>query len=61
MFPEVTLVTATREDIQRMADWLNDPEVNAVWYGVGEDGKPLHTSYTPEAVLAGGESEWDRL
>ena len=61
MFPAVTLVTPTRDDIQRMADWLSDTEVNAVWYGVGEDGKPLHTSYLPEAVLAGGESEWDHV
>jgi RimJ/RimL family protein N-acetyltransferase len=61
MFPEVTLVTPTRDDVQRMADWLNDPDVNAVWYGVGDDGKPLHTSYLPETVLAGGEPEWDQV
>ena len=61
MFPAVTLVTPTRDDIQRMADWLSDTEVNTVWYGVGEDGKPLHTGYTPEAVLAGGEPEWDQV
>ena len=61
MFPEVTLATPTREDIQRMSDWLNDPEVNAVWYGVGDDGKPLHTTYTPEAILAGGSEEWDHV
>ena len=61
MFPAVTLVTPTRDDIQRMADWLSDTEVNTVWYGVGEDGKPLHTSYLPEAVLACGESEWDHV
>ena len=60
MVPEVTLATPTREDIQRMADWLDDPEVNAVWYGVGDDGKALHTSYTPEAILAGGSEEWDQ-
>ena len=60
MFPEVTLVTPTRQDIQRMADWLDDSEVNAVWYGVGDDGKALHTSYTPEAILAGGSEEWDQ-
>jgi RimJ/RimL family protein N-acetyltransferase len=60
MFPEVTLVTPTREDIQRMADWLDDSEVNAVWYGVGDDGKALHTSYTPEVILAGGSEEWDQ-
>ena len=40
MFPEVTLTTPTREDIQRMADWLNDSDVNSVWYGLGDDGNP---------------------
>jgi RimJ/RimL family protein N-acetyltransferase len=59
MFPEVTLATPTRVDIQRMAEWLNDPDVNAVWYGVGDDGKALHTSYVPDVVLAGGSDEWD--
>jgi RimJ/RimL family protein N-acetyltransferase len=61
MFPDITLITPTREDIQRMAEWLNDPDVNAVWYGVGDDGKPLHTSYIPEAVLAGSSDEWNHV
>ena len=61
MFPEVTLTTPTREDIQRMADWLNDSEVNSVWYGVGDDGKPLHTGYTPDAVIAGSSDDWDQV
>ena len=61
MFPEVTLAVPTREDIQRMAEWLSDPEVSSVWYGVGDDGKPLHTSYSPEALAAGGQAEWDHV
>jgi hypothetical protein len=61
MFPEVTLVTPTREDIQRMAGWLSDPDVSTVWYGVGDDGKPLHTTYIPETLLAGGDAEWDQV
>lgn len=61
MFPEVTLVTPTREDIQRLSEWLIDPEVNAVWFGVGDDGKPLHATYSPEAILAGGAGEWDHV
>lgn len=35
MFPEVTLTETTREDVGRMAEWLNDAEVNAMWYGLG--------------------------
>jgi RimJ/RimL family protein N-acetyltransferase len=61
MFPEVTLAAPTREDVQRVAEWLSDPEVNAVWYGVGDDGKPLHTSYNPEALAAGGQDDWDHV
>ena len=59
MFPEVTLVAPTREDVQRMSEWLNDPEVNAVWYGVGDDGKPLHTSYSPDDLMTRGQDDWD--
>ena len=61
MFPEITLATPTREDVRRMAEWLNDPEVSTVWYGVGDDGRPLHTTYITEAILAGGPTEWDHV
>ena len=61
MFPEVALTTPTREDVERLGEWLKDPEVNAVWFGVDDDGKPLHATYTPEAVLAGGADEWDHV
>ena len=50
MFPEVTLVAPTREDVQRLSDWLDDPDVNAVWFGVDDDGKPLHATYAPETI-----------
>ena len=61
MFPEVTLVTPTREDVQRISDWLDDSEVNEVWFGIGENGKPLHATYEPAAILAGGTEEWDHI
>ena len=61
MFPEVTLVTPTREDVRRLSEWLIDLEVSAVWFGVGDDGKPLHATYSPEAILAGGSKEWDNV
>ena len=61
MFPEVTLVTPTREDVRRLSEWLNDTEVSDVWFGVGDDGKPLHATYTPEAILAGGAEEWEHV
>mgnify|MGYP000612578947 CR=1 FL=1 len=53
MFPEVTLTETTREDVGRMAEWLNDAEVNAMWYGLGDDGKPMHHGYSPHELFHG--------
>ena len=61
MLPEVSLVQPVREDIQQMADWLNDDEINALWYGKGEDGTPLHTGYSPQQVIDSSEEEWARV
>ena len=61
MFPEVTLTAPTREDVGRMAEWLDDPEVSAGWYGIGDDGKPLHTSYSPGALADGDQEDWDHI
>ena len=61
MFPQVTLTAPTREDVGRMAEWLDDPEVSAVWYGIGDDGKPLHTSYSPGALADGDQEDWDHI
>ena len=60
MFPTVNLSTPSKEDIRRLAVWLEDTEVNSSWYGLGDDGKPLHAGYTPAQVLE-GEQEWDRV
>ena len=61
MLANVKLTTPSREDIQRLAGWLEDSEVNASWYGLGEDGKPLHAGYTPAQVLEADQQEWDRV
>ena len=61
MFPDMKLTTPSKEDIQRLAGWLEDSEVNASWYGLGEDGKPLHAGYTPAQVLEADQQEWDRV
>ncbi|MCH7605930.1 MAG: GNAT family N-acetyltransferase [Chloroflexi bacterium] len=57
MFPEVKLIPATRDDVQRVADWLDDTEVNSMWYGLGEDGLPLHIGYSPHRILQAPEEE----
>ena len=61
MLPEVSLVQPVREDIQRMADWLSDNEVNALWYGRDEDGIALHTGYSPQLVIQSSEDEWRQI
>ena len=57
MFPEVTLTDTTREDVGRMAEWLNDAEVNAMWYGLGDDGKPMHHGYSPHELFHASDEE----
>ena len=57
MFPEVTLTETTREDVGRLAEWLNDGEVNAMWYGLGDDGMPLHIGYSPHELLHASDED----
>lgn len=61
MFPEVTLTTITRPDVQRMADWLDDEEVNSLWYGKDDQGLPLHLGYSPHRMLQAPPQEWDQV
>ncbi len=51
MLPTVTLEPVKREDLQRMADWLTDRDVNSSWYGLDDNGKPLHIGYDPGDLL----------
>ena len=51
MLPEVRLVKVTRDDVTRMAEWLQDEEVHASWYGTDEQGEPLHIGYSPRQML----------
>ena len=60
MFPQVSLSAPTLQDVERLTEWLKDDEVNTSWYGLGEDGQPLHVGYVPSNVLEGSGSDWDR-
>ena len=57
MFPEVKLTTGTREDVKRITEWLDDAEVNSMWYGLGDDGKPLHIGYSPHELLEASDEQ----
>ena len=61
MFPEVALQPPTREDVQRLAQWLDDAEVNSLWYGRGPDGLPLHCGYSPHRILEASEAAWKQV
>lgn len=61
MFPQVSLTAPTREDVERLMGWLDDEDVNTSWYGLGDDGRPLHAGYTPSHVLEGDGNDWDRV
>ena len=61
MLPEVTLSLPTIEDIHRMVQWLDDAEVNSSWYGLGEDGRPLHIGYSPHRIFQAPSEEWQRV
>ena len=58
MFPQIALSSLTREDVNRLADWLSDNDVNGLWYGLGEDGQPLHIGYSPQQILEVSPEEW---
>ena len=57
----VHLEPVTRHDVQRMADWLDDPELAASWYGRDESGASIHISYQPRALLAASQEDWWRV
>ncbi len=59
MFPDVSLSPVTREDVQRMRQWLDDPEVNSLWYGLGDDGSPMHLGYSPHTILDSSQDDWE--
>ena len=60
MLPTVALTSPSKEDVQRLSVWLEDADVNAFWYGLDDDGKPLHASYTPAQVLD-DHQEWEQV
>ena len=61
MLPRVSLAPANRQDADRMAQWLNDAEVNAVWYGVDDDGVPVHIGYSPHQLVNASDEEVQEL
>ena len=61
MLPEIRLVQPTRDDVMRIAGWLEDPEVNGSWYGTNELDEPIHIGYSPKHMLDAGGAEWESV
>ena len=61
MLPDVALLPPSREDVQRLVQWLDDNEVNSLWFGRGEDGLPLHIGYSPHHILQSTDDDLQRL
>lgn len=61
MIPQVSLLPVSREDVQRIIQWLQDNEVCASWYGRDEKGEPIHIGYSPKEILGASPEEWERV
>ena len=61
MFPDVALTPVGKEDVNRLSSWLDDPEINSSWYGLGDDGVPLHIGYSPHEIVRSSDQEWEHV
>lgn len=61
MLPKVELREVTRADVDRVARWLEDPEVSARWFGHYACGDPIHRGYDPDHMLEASDTEWRRV
>ena len=61
MLPEVTLRNVNRDDVDRVAWWLEDADLASKWFGHYGCGDPVHRGYDPRHMLEASGSEWDRV
>lgn len=61
MIPEVRLVEVSREDVERIIQWLQDEEVCSAWFGRYTYGDPIHLGYHPSEMLGATQEEWDEV
>jgi RimJ/RimL family protein N-acetyltransferase len=54
----VRLQPVTREDVRRVAQWLDDPDVADSWYGKNLDGIPIHIGYQPKEMVDAPTDAW---
>ena len=61
MLPEVTLKNVSRDDVDRVAWWLEDEQLSSRWFGHYGCGDPVHRGYDPRHMLEAAETEWARV
>ena len=59
MLPKIELKNVSREDVDRMAWWLDSNDVAEKWFGHYSCGDPIHRSYDPKQMLESSDSEWE--
>ena len=57
----VNLRPVTRDDVKRIAIWLDDPEISDAWFGRYTYGDPAHLGYEPNNMINATKEEWDEV
>ena len=60
MLPEVTLKSVSRDDVDRIAWWLQDDDLSSRWFGQYGADDPVHPGYDPRHMLEASDWEWRR-
>jgi RimJ/RimL family protein N-acetyltransferase len=58
---QVQLTSVTREDVGRIAEWLQDPEVSDMWFGRYTYGDAAHLCFEPDKMVVATVTEWDEV
>lgn len=61
MLPIISLRSVSRDDVDRVAWWLEDAEVSSRWFGQYAWGEPIHRSYEPAHMLESSDNEWRHI
>ena len=60
MLPEITLKSVSRDDVDRIAWWLQDDDLSSRWFGRYGVDDPVHPGYDPRHMLEASDWEWRR-
>ncbi len=60
MLPEVLLKSVSRDDVDRIAWWLQDDDLSSRWFGRYGVDDPVHPGYDPRHMLEASDWEWRR-